>query len=124
MNEKESTSLRLRTRIEGKDGRLLTDTVEVKKRWMEHFSELLKGDRGEVDMVLEEREIEEGLLEEITKGEIRRAIVRLKRGKTAGVCGIQGEMLKAGCDTIARWLHIIFNVVWETRRPLRTGRRQ
>ena len=23
-------------------------------------------------------------------------------------------MLKAGGDTIVRWLHIIFNVVWET----------
>ena len=81
---------------------------------MEHFSQLLEGDRGEVDMVLEEREIEEGLSEEITEGEIRRAIVRLKRGKAAGVCGIQGEMLEAGGDTIVRWLHIIFNVVWET----------
>ena len=103
-----------RTGIEGKDGRLLTDTVEVKKRWMEHFSELLEGDRGEVDMVVEEREIEEEPSDEITDGEIRRAIVRLKRGKAAGVCGIQGEMLKAGGDTIVRWLHIIFNVVWET----------
>ena len=28
---------------------------------MEHFSELLEGDGGEVDMVLEEREIKEGL---------------------------------------------------------------
>ena len=114
MKEKESTSLQLRTGIEEKDGRLLTDTVEVKKRWMEHFSELLEGDRGEVDMVLEEREIEEGLSEEITEGEIRRALVRLKRGKAAGVCGIQGEMLKVGGDTIVRWLHIIFSVVWET----------
>ena len=73
---------------------------------------------GEVDTVLEEREIEEGLSEEITEEEIteeeiRRAIARLKRGKAAGVCGIQGEMLKAGGDTVVRWLHIIFNIVWE-----------
>ena len=112
VKEKESTS-RLKAGIEGKDGKLLTDTVEVKKRWMEHFSELLEGDGGEVDMVLEEREIEEGLSEEITEEEIRRAIARLKRGKAAGVCGIQGEMLKAGGDTVVRWLHIIFNIVWE-----------
>ena len=112
VKEKESTS-RLKAGIEGKDGKLLTDTVEVKKRWMEHFSELLEGDGGEVDMVLEEREFEEGLSEEITEEEIRRAIARLKRGKAAGVCGIQGEMLKAGGDTVVRWLHIIFNIVWE-----------
>ena len=123
VREKESTS-RLKSRIEGKDGKLLTDTVEVKKRWMDHFSELLEGDGGEVDMVLEEREIEEGLSEEITEEEIRRAIARLKRGKAAGVCGIQGEMLKARRDTVVRWLHIIFNIVWEKEKLLRTGRRQ
>ena len=42
---------------------------------MEHFSELLEGDRGAVNMVLEEREIEERLLEGIMEEEIRRAIV-------------------------------------------------
>ena len=42
-----------------------------------------------------EEEIEEGLVGEIMEEEIRGAIARLKRGKTAGVCGIQGEMLKA-----------------------------
>ena len=112
MEEKESTS-RLKAGIEEKDGKLLIDTVEVKKRWMEHLSELLEGDGREVDMVLEEKEIEEGLSKEITEEEIRRAIARLNRGKAAGVCGIQGEMLKAGGDTVVRWLHIIFNIVWE-----------
>ena len=115
VKEKESTS-RLKVGIEGKDGKLLTDTVEVKKRWMEHFGELLEGDGEEVDMVLEEREIEEGLLEEITEEEIRRAIARLKRGKAAGLCGILGEMLKTRGDTVVRWLHIIFNIVWEKRK--------
>lgn len=43
--EKESTS-RLRAGIEGKDGKLLTDIVEVKERWTEHFSALLEGDGG------------------------------------------------------------------------------
>ncbi len=43
--ELDSTS-RLRARIEGKDSKLLTDIVEVKERWMEHFSELLEGDGG------------------------------------------------------------------------------
>ena len=112
VKKKKSTS-RLKAGSEGKDGKLLTDIVEVQKRWMEHFRELLEGDGGVIDMVLEEREMEEGLSEEITEEEIRRAIARLKRGKAAGVCGIQGEMLKAGGDTVVRWLHIIFNIVWE-----------
>ena len=50
-------------------------------------------------MALEEREIEDGLVDEITEEEIRGAIARLKRGKAAGVCGIQGEMVKAGGDS-------------------------
>ena len=47
---------------------------------------MLEGDGGGVDMVLYEREIEEGLVGEIMK-EIGGAIVELKRGKAAGVCG-------------------------------------
>ena len=43
-------------------------------------------------MVLEERKIDEGLSKEIMEDEIIRAVARLKRGKTAGVCGIQGEL--------------------------------
>ena len=113
VKEKETTS-RLRAGIEGKDGKLLTDIVEVKERWREHFSELLEGDGRGIGMALEEREIEEGLVDEITEDEIRGAIARLKRGKAAGVCGIQGEMVKAGGDTVVRWLHLIFNMVWKT----------
>ena len=52
---------------------------------MEHFGELLEGDGGGVDMVWKEREIEEGLVDEIMEEEIRRPIARLKRGKAAGV---------------------------------------
>ena len=52
----------------------------MKERWREHFSELLEGDGGGIGMALEEREMEEGLVDEITEEEIRGAIVRLKRG--------------------------------------------
>ena len=69
--------------------------------------------RSQPSFCSQDQEIEEGLSEEITKEEIRKAIARLKRGKAAGVCGIQGEMLKAERDTVMRWLHIIFNIVWE-----------
>ena len=60
---------------------------------------MLEGDGGGIGMALEEREIEDGLVDEITEEEIRGAIARLKRGKAAGVCGIQGEMVKAGGDS-------------------------
>ena len=49
--KKESAS-RLIAGIERKDGKLLTDTIDVKKRLMEHFSDQLEGDRGDVNVVL------------------------------------------------------------------------
>ena len=43
--------------------------------------------------------------------ETRRAIGKLKGGKAGGVCGVRGEMLKAGGEVTVRWLTAIFNVV-------------
>ena len=64
--------------------------------------------------MLGERESDKELEVEITEEEIRIAIARLKKGRAAGVCGIQGVMLKSGGDTTVRWLHVIFNMMWET----------
>ena len=110
--EKENTG-RLTTGIEAKDGKLLTEISEVNKRWKEHFRELLEGEREEIGTACEENGIDEEW-EEIIEEEIRRAIGRLKRGKAIGVCGIQGEVLKALGETIVQWLYVIFNMVWET----------
>ena len=45
----------------------------------------------------EAEESEEEVADEITE-EVRRAIWKLKSGKASGVCGIQGELLKAGSE--------------------------
>ena len=37
---------------------------------------------------------------------------RLKNTKAPGICGITGEMLKAGGDVVVQWLHRIFCVAW------------
>ena len=44
------------------------------------------------------RSVEEDgyVVHEIIEDEIRREICKLRSGKTSGVCGIQGEALKAG----------------------------
>ena len=31
-----------------------------------------------------------------------------------GVCGIQGEVLKAGGEVVVKWLQEIYNMVWRT----------
>ena len=40
------------------------------------------------------------VVHEIVEDEIRREICKLRSGKTSGVCGIQGEALKAGGEVM------------------------
>ena len=54
------------------------------------------------------------LQDEITKEEIRRGVGKLKKGKAEGVCGISGELLKAGGEVVIEWLFKIYNMVWRT----------
>ena len=54
------------------------------------------------------------LQEEIMKEEIKRGIGKLKEGKGEGVCGISGELLKAGGEVVIKWLFKIYNMVWRT----------
>ena len=50
--------------------------------------------------------------DEITEDEVRtpRSIWKLKSGKASGVCGIQGELLKAGSEVTVKWLYKKFIV--------------
>ena len=38
----------------------------------------------------------------------------MRNDKTSGVCGIQGELLKAGGEIIVKWLQKSCNLVWRT----------
>ena len=105
--------------IECKDGTLLTEKDEIMCRWREHFSELLGSEQEEEGVIgegMSRRVIEDGseLLAEITKEEIRRCVGKLKKRKAEGVCGISGELLKAGGEVVIEWLSSIYNMVWRT----------
>ena len=50
--------------------------------------------------------------ENISVEEVRKCIRKLKNRKAPGICGITGEMLKAGGDVVVQWLHRIFCVAW------------
>ena len=47
-----------------------------------------------------------------TLTEIEAALARLPSGKSAGVCGIQAELLKMGGGTVLRELAAVFQSVW------------
>ena len=85
---------RLKLGVESKDGILLTENEEVKNRWKEYFRELFNGEEREISTLREDEESEEEMPDEITEDEIKRSIWKLKSGKSSGVCGIQGELLK------------------------------
>ena len=61
--------------------------------------------------------------DDITEDEIRRSIWKLKSGKSSGVCGIQGELLKAGGEVTVKWLQEIYSMVWRTGVVPRDWRR-
>ena len=113
---------RLKLGIESKDGTLLTENGEVKNRWKEYFRELFDGEESEIGTRREVEESEE-VADEITEEEVRRAIWKLKSGKASGVCGIQGELLKAGGEVSVKWLQEIYNMVWRTGVVPRDWRR-
>src|ERR1700755_879090 len=82
-----------------------------KERWKRHFSELLMGMGGEG--VVENNE--ELLLEEggsISREEVKVAVEKLKKGKSAGMDGIYGEMIRVRKGVIVDWLVRMFNVCW------------
>ena len=105
--------------IESKDGTLLTGKVEMMCRWREHFSELSGSDQDEEGVIGED--LSRGEFEdrsewsaEITRDKIRKGVGKLKKGKAEGVCGISGELLKAGGEVVIEWMSWIYSMVWRT----------
>ena len=109
-------------RICDKSGQMLCNEEEVRERWKEYFASLLQGEevqqtehRNEHRNVRGEEERVEGTRHErISMEEVCSSIWRLKNGKAPGVCGVTGEMLKAGGGVAAQWLHRIIDLAWRS----------
>ena len=100
--------------VRSKEGILQTKEEEVKKRWKEHFAEVLNRPpptRSEVESkACEALEIETG---PVTHAEIRTAIQQMKNGKAGGVDGVTTELMKA--DTVAVLYELLLKI-WESER--------
>ena len=108
-------------RICDNNGQLLCDEKEVRTRWRDYFASLLESDQSNTQVpgqMVEQRrdqgvnQLDVDCAEKINVEEVRECIRRLKNRKTPGICGITGEMLKAGGDAVVQWLHRIFCVAW------------
>ena len=100
--------------VRSKEGILQTKEEEVKKRWKEHFAEVLNRPpltRSEVESkACEALKIETG---PVTHAEIRTAIQQMKNGKAGGVDGVTTELMKAATVAV---LYELLLKIWESER--------
>ena len=94
---------------------LLTDSEEIAERWKEYFFDLLNVPNSQ-DTSNEENDIRIGGKDEenpITMEEFKRAVSRMKNGKSPGDDGLPVEGLKAGGATAANKLLKIFKAAYK-----------
>jgi hypothetical protein len=106
--------------IKDKNGKMLQDKEEVKKRWTEYCSGLYT-DSGNSDTVIAELDRispppNDDETHTILYEEIEAAVKRLKKNKSPGSDDITGEMIQAGGDRVAREIHEICNQIWHEGR--------
>ena len=87
--------------VRDNSGKMLTQEEEVRKRWNEHFAEVLNRPSPEqvADVISDIEVIEEIPSGPITKTEIRSAILSMNAGKAPDIDGITVELLKADITT-------------------------
>ena len=106
--------------IRSKDGDLLTKEDQVLERWKEHFEEVLNIRSENIDIpegcnIGENPDIETIDTSQITIDEVKRAIMKLKNGKSPGIDNINPELLKESLATSTSELQKLFNRVLEER---------
>ena len=104
--------------VKDKNGKILSSQDEKKKRWKEHFEEVLNRPRPENPLVVESEgdaidDIDTGV---IRKDEIIKAMKKLKNGKSGGSDGITSEILKADPETTVKYLEKLFTAIWNQER--------
>ena len=100
--------------IKSKEGKKLSTIHEQLSRWTEHFSELLNRPTPDSPPDIPPSDT---LLpincEKPSRTEIKRAINKLKNGKSAGPDNIPAEALKTDPTTSAEILYHLFEKIWE-----------
>ena len=93
----------------------LTDQEEQRKRWAEHFRELLNrplpSEMPEIEPADTPLQVNEN---RPSKVEIKKTIRYLKNGRATGPNGRPSEAIKADLNTLTKMLHELFGKIWET----------
>ena len=101
-------------RVCDNDSQVIGEEGEVRMRWRDYFATLLQSNdqpqqgvpRGDAYGADTGKKPDE----EITLEGVRNSIAKLKSKKAPGLCGVAGEMLKAGGEVTVRWMHSFVNV--------------
>lgn len=103
--------------VKDKTGRIITSEEEQRRRWVEHFEEVLNRPPPQIvpDIPLAEEPLNISI-DPPTKAEIIKAIKSLKTGKAPGPDGIPPEALKANTATTAEMLHPLLAKIWEQEK--------
>ena len=100
--------------VKDKDGQSISDLEGQKKRWVEHYEELLDRpaplDPPDIQPADSDLSID---CSAPTKEEIQNAITQLRNGKAAGPDNIPAEALKVDIRTKVELLYPLFNKIWE-----------
>ncbi|XP_052284462.1 uncharacterized protein LOC127880951 [Dreissena polymorpha] len=102
--------------VKDKNGRVITSDEAQKRRWVEHFREILNRPPPEAVPVIPPAEEPLNInTNPPTKAEIIKAIKMLKHGKAAGPDGFTPEALKTNA-TAAEILHPLLVKIWEQKQ--------
>ena len=108
--------------IKDRNGRVLTDKKEIRRRWTEYCGELYAE---QTEQESTKREIEE--LQKISPPtvdtetniimeEVEQAIKKLRNNKSPGNDNITAEMIKQGGEPLVKEIHRLCNMAWEQGR--------
>ena len=106
-----------RVPIRDANGNSLRTHEEQTRRWKEHFSAVLNCQEPETihDFSLDTPlQTMDANLREITEEEVKRSINRLRNGKSAGIDGIQAELMKSGGKEMITKITRLCNMIWNT----------
>ena len=114
------------TAVNDKNGNTLTNSEDRRKRWREHFMEILN--REEPADPINEEDCEQQDIADIdtgpvSKAEIRRAVKSLKNGKAPGEDMITAELLKADLEFTTDRVKDLIDTIWSLEKVPRKWKR-
>ena len=106
--------------LKSKDGATLRQPEDIKKRWFEHYRELLNRhpvvDESVLDLIKQHEPVM-ALDEVSSRGEIKTSVSQMNNNKEPGMDGITAEILKNAGEKMIDLLEQVIQSVWESEVP-------